>query len=71
MRITDGKKKIKIEIVDENRVDWSEDFFEAGLLKYNEEKEAYEVPDIDYCVEQAMEYIAEDSRSEVEVKEIE
>lgn len=33
--------------------DWSNDFFEVGNLKYNEDLDAYEVEDIDYCIDQA------------------
>ena len=33
--------------------DWSGDFFNVGTLKYDEDLDAYEVEDIDYCIEQA------------------
>lgn len=33
--------------------DWSNDFFGVGALKYDKDLEAYEVEDIDYCIEQA------------------
>lgn len=33
--------------------DWSNDFFEVGTLKYDKDLEAYEVEDIDYCIDQA------------------
>lgn len=33
--------------------DWSNDFFSVGVLKYDEDLEAYEVEDIDYCIERA------------------
>ena len=33
--------------------DWSGDFFNVGTLKYDENLDAYEVEDIDYCIEQA------------------
>ena len=36
--------------------DWSRDFFEVGNLKYDEVLEAYEVEDIDYCIDQAMDW---------------
>ena len=36
--------------------DWSRDFFEVGTLKYDAELDAYEVEDIDYCIDQAMDW---------------
>lgn len=33
--------------------DWSNDFFMVGSLRYDVDLEAYEVDDIDYCIEQA------------------
>ena len=33
--------------------DWSNDFFEVGVLPYNEDADAYTVPDVDYCVDMA------------------
>lgn len=33
--------------------DWSNDFFEAGSLEYDEDDETCLVDDIDYCIEQA------------------
>ena len=34
-------------------IDWSNDFFEVGSLKRDEEAEAYLVDDVEYCIEQA------------------
>lgn len=34
--------------------DFSRDFFEAGGLPYDEEKDVYKVEDVDYCIDQAM-----------------
>ena len=36
--------------------DWSNDFFNVGVLKYDKDLEAYEVEDIDYCIDQAMDW---------------
>ena len=36
--------------------DWSGDFFEVGNLKYDDVLDAYEVEDIDYCIDQAMDW---------------
>lgn len=36
--------------------DWSADFFEVGRLHYNDELDAYQVEDVDYCVAQAMDW---------------
>lgn len=57
MKLTDGKRTVDIEMAEWDgngwTPDWSNDFFEAGTLKYNEEKDAYIVPNVDYCIEQA------------------
>lgn len=33
--------------------DWSNDFFQIGALKYDADLEAYIVPDVEYCADQA------------------
>ena len=57
MRLTDGTRTIEIEMVvrdgDNVSSDWSNDFFEA---KYDEGLDAYHVNDVDYAVEQAMDW---------------
>lgn len=57
IRLTDGKKTVEITmaIFDGTDLlpDFSAAFFEAGSLEYNTEIEAYEVPDVDYCVDYA------------------
>lgn len=60
MKLYDGKKMVNIEMnnwTDNGYTpDWSIDFFEAGSLEYNEDMEAYLVEDVDYCIEQAMDW---------------
>ena len=57
MRLTDGKRTVQIEMrtwTGSNLTpDWSEDFFNAGLLQRNPDTDAYCVNDVDYCIEQA------------------
>ena len=57
MKLTDGKKTVKITMHVWNEPnmspDFSNDFFEAGGLDRGEEAGAYIVPDTDYCIEQA------------------
>lgn len=57
IRLTDGKKiaEITMNVWNSNGYtpDFSLDFFEVGALPYDEEKEAYVVDDVDYCIEQA------------------
>jgi len=36
--------------------DFSDDFFDVGALRYDEELDAYNVPDIDYCLNQAQDF---------------
>ena len=59
-RLTDGKKTVEItmyEVRDGVELpDWSFDFFETGSLDLDEEKDAFIVGNVDYCIEQAMEW---------------
>lgn len=64
MRIYDGKKMADIQMNTWNgreyTPDWSKDFFEAGNLQYDEDMEAYLVQDVDYCIEQANDWMNAD-----------
>lgn len=66
-KLTDGKKTVDIEMklwkgfCSGYDPDWSNDFFEVGQLPYDEEKDAYIVEDVDYCVEQARERVEYDN----------
>lgn len=57
---TDGKKTVKIEMRDWEDggflPDWEADFFNNGCLEYDEETDTYKVDDVDYLVEQALDY---------------
>lgn len=57
MKLTDGKKTVKITMCiwqgSGYSDDFSTDFFNAGNLAYNAENDAYIVKDVDYCIEQA------------------
>ena len=74
MKITDGKRTVEIRMmVWENNnysPDWAEDFFNAGLLNYDEDTDAYTVADINYCIEQAREWAEEEENNTVTVEEI-
>ena len=57
-RLFDGENLV--EIVMNNLVpgqgytpDWSNDFYSVGALKYNDDMEAYEVEEVNYCIDQA------------------
>lgn len=60
MKITDGKKTVSIRMMvwegSGYSPDWSQDFFEAGSLPYNEDTDTYTVDDVDYCIDQATEW---------------
>ena len=60
MKITDGKKTVSIILTTWNGTgydpDWSNDFFNAGSLEYNDETDTYTVNDVDYCIDQAMDW---------------
>lgn len=76
MKITDGKKTIEIQMKVWDKYeggygpDWSLDFFDAGCLQHDEETEVYTVQDVDYCIEQANEWAAEDENNDVFVEEL-
>lgn len=59
-RLYDGKKiaEITMCIWDGNgwTPDWSNDFYDIGLMEYDEDHDAYKVDDVDYCIEQAMDW---------------
>ena len=60
MKLTDGKRvvEIRMQVWNGNGYDpdWSNDFFEAGGLPFNEEVDAHIVADVDYCIEQAQDW---------------
>lgn len=57
MKITDGKSTVEISMHErkENGLspDWSNDFFEAGGLPYDDDAMSYIVDDVKYCIDQA------------------
>ena len=57
MKLTDGKKTVEIKIQRWNGSgydpDWSNDYFSAGSLPYDEETDTHTVEDVDYCIEMA------------------
>ena len=61
MKLYDGKKLVEIKMRTWTgsgyTPDWSTDFFDAGSLKYNEDLEASEVEDVDYCISQAYDWM--------------
>lgn len=60
MKITDGKRTISITMKQWDGAGWSsdfsEDFFADGKSVFDRNQEAYVVKDIDYCIEQAMDW---------------
>lgn len=58
MKLYDKNKIVEIKMFDdENGVDFSKDFFDAGCLKYDPELDAYRVKDVDYCKCQAFDWV--------------
>ena len=74
MKITDGKRTVEIRMVIWQGTgyspDWSNDFFEAGLLPYDAEADAYTVPDVEYCIDMAQEWEREDKDNAVFVTDL-
>lgn len=63
MRLTDKTGRvliIEMQVWDGGRPafppDFSQDFFESGNLPYNVDLDAYEVDDIEYCLNQAFDW---------------
>ena len=59
-KLTDGNRTVEITMCNWTgsgyTPDWSNDFFVVGTLPYDDESNAYRVPDVDYCVDQAMDW---------------
>lgn len=76
MKMTDGKKTVEITMKVWNDFntgyspDWSNDFFNAGILPYDEDEDFFIVDDVDYCIEQAEEWEDEDENNAVFVEEL-
>lgn len=76
MKMTDGKKTVEITMKVWNDFntgyspDWSNDFFDACILPYDEDEDFFIVDDVDYCIEQAEEWEAEDESNAVFVEEL-
>ncbi len=60
IRLTDGNKTVEITMKlwkdGQYTSDWSIDFFEVGSLDWDEETDTYKVDDVDYCIDQAMDW---------------
>ncbi len=56
-KLYDGTKTAEITMTEWNGhgydPDWSADFYDVGLLPYDEERGAFIVDDVDYCLDQA------------------
>lgn len=74
MKITDNTRTVEIQMMiwqgNGYSPDWSNDFFDAGLLPYNEQTEIFTVEDLDYCIEHAQEWADEDDNNRVFIEEI-
>ena len=62
MKISDGKRTVEIQVKSWSQwngytPDWSEDFFDAGLLPYDDETGVYYVDDVEYCIQQVKDYL--------------
>lgn len=71
MKMTDGKKTVEITMKVWNDFntgyspDWSYDFFNAGILPYDEDEDFFIVDDVDYCIDAALEWEAENEDNAV------
>lgn len=73
MTITDGKRTVEIRMMIWNGTgfspDWSNDFFQAGLLPCDDEG-VHTVPSVDYCIDAAQDWENEDENNAVFVDEL-
>lgn len=73
-KLTDGKRTVEIRMMIWQGTgyspDWSDDFFDVGLLPSNDDG-AHFVEDVDYCIEQAQDWADEDENNEVFVEDME
>jgi len=76
MKITDGKRTVEIRLIIWQGTgyspDWSNDFFDAGMLSSIEVGSdlLYCVPDVEYCIDQAQEWQREDKDNAVIVTDL-
>lgn len=75
-KLTDSKRTVEIRMMVWNGngydPDWSDDFFDVGLLPRIEDETdglVYMVQDVEYCIEQAQEWANEDENNAVIVTE--
>lgn len=57
-KLYDGTRTIEIEMLEDSFPDWSDEFYNIARLPYDDELGAYLVPDVDYCIDQAMDWQA-------------
>ena len=63
MKLFDNTRTVEITMREwDNRystatLDWSRDFYEAGGLEYDEERDAYKVDDVGYCIDMAHDWM--------------
>ena len=56
IRISDGKQTVEIEMRINNGPDFSYDFFDIRQFPHDDETDTYTVPDVEYCIEQALDW---------------
>lgn len=60
VRLKDARRTVEIEMMAWNgsgyNPDWSAEFFEVGCLRHDEEKDAYRVEDVGYCISEARDW---------------
>lgn len=60
VKLMDNKRIIAISMQEWDgsryRPDWSNDFFDVGLLSYDEGHDAYIVDNVDYCIDMALDW---------------
>lgn len=71
MKMTDGKKTVEItmkvwnDFLDSYGFDFSYVFFDAGALPFTDDQETHIVSDVDYCIDSALEWEAENEDNQV------
>lgn len=72
-KLTDSKRTVEISMMvwlgTRHAPDWSNDFFDVGFLPVNDDG-AHIVEDVDYCIDQALEWSKEEENNEVFVNDV-
>lgn len=56
-KLYDGKRVVDVKMYENRMCDYSYDFYDVGGLQYDEAIDAYYVDDVEYCLDQADDWV--------------